>query len=222
MSVTPRIDVLQLSRCPDVAARFHARPREGRRQPIMDAQMEPAMLTELLRRARDGDADAARALFDAVYPHLRRIARARLRGGRRGALLDTGSLVNESYLRFASAGRLQIEDRVHFMRWAGRVMRSVIVDLTRRSLAERRGGGAPHLSLTTNMGKTALGEDQILRVHEALEDLATADARLAQVVEMRYFAGMTESEIAEALGISDRTVRRDWEKARLLLQEALS
>ena len=184
--------------------------------------MEPAGLTELLRRARGGNAEASQALFVAMYPLLRRMARARLRGGRRGALLDTGSLVNESYLRFASAGRLQIEDRVHFMRWAGRVMRSVIVDLTRRSLAERRGGGAQHLSLTTGMGKTTLGEDQILRVHEALDDLATADARLAQVVEMRYFGGMTEPEIAEALGISDRTVRRDWEKARLLLQEALS
>ena len=185
--------------------------------------MEPSGLTELIHRAQEGDAEAADALFAATYPQLRRLARARLRGGGREALLDTGSLVNESYLRFASAGHLRIEDRVHFMRWAGRVMRSVIIDIARRSQAERRGGGAHHVALTTKLGAHAThGEDEILRVHAALDELAAADARLAQVVEMRYFAGMTEMEIAQALGVTDRTVRRDWDKARLLLREALS
>jgi RNA polymerase sigma factor (TIGR02999 family) len=102
-------------------------------------------------------------------------------------------------------------------------MRSVIVDLARASLAERRGGAADHLPLNTTIGDSVVaGEQEVLRVHEALDGLAQYDGRLIQVVEMRYFAGMTETEIAEALGVTDRTVRRDWEKARLLLAQALA
>lgn len=99
-------------------------------------------LTNLIHRAQQGDPHAADALFDATYRDLRRIARQRLRAGGRQTFLDTGSLVSEAYLRFAEAGRLAIEDRIHFMRWAGRVMRSVIVDFARRRGADRRGGGA--------------------------------------------------------------------------------
>lgn len=180
-------------------------------------------LTELIQRAGNGDREAADALFDATYPTLKRMAHARLRGDARGvAMLDTGSLVNESYLRFAASGQLRIEDRVHFLRWASRVMRSVIVDLIRQHQAERRGGDHTHVVLTTHL---ALGgrqdADEILQVHEALDALAAADERLARVVEMRYFAGLTETEIAAALGLTERTVRRDWDKARLFLREAL-
>ena len=179
-------------------------------------------LTELIHRAQGGDGEAADSLFAATYGELRKLARARLRAGGRNTLLDTGSLVHESYLRFAGAGRLRLEDRVHFMRWAGRVMRSVIVDFARRRQADRRGGAAPHITLTTQIeARITGGEHEILRVHDALDELASLDARMAQVVEMRYFGGMTEPEIAEALGVTDRTVRRDWEKARLLLREAL-
>jgi RNA polymerase sigma factor (TIGR02999 family) len=182
----------------------------------------PGSLTELIHRAEKGDADAADALFAATYADLRKLARARLRGGGRHTLLDTTSLVHESYLRFARAGRLRLEDRLHFMRWAGRVMRSVIVDFVRHRQAERRGAGAERVTLTTGIGHLpTAGEQEILRVHEALDGVALLNARMAQVVEMRYFGGMTEPEIAEALGVTDRTVRRDWEKARLLLREAL-
>lgn len=184
--------------------------------------MVPARLTELIHRAQSGDDAAAHELFEATYPDLRRMARARLRHGGRNALLDTGSLVHESYLRFAASGELRIEDRVHFLRWAGRVMRSVIVDIARRCKADRRGGDAAHVTLTTRlMPHSRHREDEILRVHEALDELAAIDARLVQVVEMRYFGGLTDVEIAQALGVADRTVRRDWEKARLLLREAL-
>jgi RNA polymerase sigma factor (TIGR02999 family) len=131
--------------------------------------------------------------------------------------------VHESYLRFAGAGRLQLENRVHFLRWAGRVMRSIIVDFARRRLADRRGGGAIRLTLTTGLGVRAqAGASEILHVHDALDDLALRDARMAMVVEMRYFGGMTELEIADAVGVTERTVRRDWEKARLFLREALT
>jgi RNA polymerase sigma factor (TIGR02999 family) len=182
----------------------------------------PPDVTDLLHRAQAGDAAAADALFTATYGELRRLARARLRGGGRSALLDTTSLVHESYLRFVGAGSLRLENRVHFMRYAARVMRSVIVDYARRRDARRRGGGAAHVDLTLqNLGSVAVGARQILRVHEALEELAKLDARMAQVVELRYFAGMSEPEIAEALEVSVRTVRRDWEKARLWLAESL-
>jgi RNA polymerase sigma factor (TIGR02999 family) len=179
-------------------------------------------LTELIHRAQKGDVDAADRLFAALYDELNRLARARLRAGGRNTVLDTSSLVHESYLRFAAAGRLRLRDRSHFMHWAGRVMRSVIVDFARRRLAARRGGGMTRLTLTTAIGsRAAQGEEEIVRVHEALGEMAVHDPRMAAIVEMRYFAGMTETEIAEAVGVHERTVRRDWEKARLFLREAL-
>ena len=103
-------------------------------------------------------------------------------------------------------------------------MRSIIVDLVRQRQAERHGGGVLHITLTGDVIEQAalpVGEEHILRVHEALEELEKVDQRMAQVVEMRYFAGLNDAEIAGALGVSDRTVRRDWEHARLLLANAL-
>ncbi len=182
-----------------------------------------APLTDLLRRAQNGENDALRAVFDVTYEELRRMARNRLRPVKRDALLDTTSLVHECFMRFANAQQLRVEDRVHFFRYAGQVMRSVIVDLARASLAERRGGAANHVTLNTAIAEsTHAGEEQILRVHDALDELAQFDERLVRVVEMRYFAGMTEIEVAEALGLTERTIRRDWEKAKLLLAKALA
>jgi RNA polymerase sigma factor (TIGR02999 family) len=179
-------------------------------------------LTDLIRLARDGDETAMHRLFDAAYQDLRRLAHMRLTPNGRGVLLDTTALVHESYLRFANLDELKVTDRQHFLRYAANVMRSVIVDFVRERMAERRGGAVPHVTLNTQANVEEItGEDQILRVHEALDELSQLDGRLAQVVEMRYFAGMTENEIADALGVTDRTVRRDWEKARLLLAEAL-
>jgi len=180
-------------------------------------------LTDLILRAQEGDEAALRVVFDATYAELRGLARSRLSRGSRNALLDTTSLVHEAYLRFADSGRLRIGDRQHFLRYASHVMRSVIVDFVRERVALRRGGDAVHVTLNTEIGDGAslAGESEILNVHEALEELAQVDARLVQVVEMRYFAGMTEAEIATALGVNERTVRRDWQKARLLLAETL-
>jgi len=179
-------------------------------------------LTDLIHRAEKGDAAAADRLFAATYADLRKLARQRLARDRRNTLLDTTSLVHESYVRFATAGTLHLEDRVHFLRWAGHVMRSVIVDFARRRSAVRRGGGVAHITITTGLADGRAGSaEEILGVHEALEEIAAFDPRLAQVVELRYFGGLTEPEIAQALGVTDRTVRRDWEKARLLLRAAL-
>jgi RNA polymerase sigma factor (TIGR02999 family) len=163
-------------------------------------------------------------MYAGAYRELRQIAHARLRGGGRNVLLDTTALVNESYLRLAQSGLQAFPDRARFLVYAGRAMRSVIIDLVRRGQAERHGGGVSHLTLTGDAIEAARlpGNDEyILRVHEALDALAAVDERMAAVVEMRYFAGLTEAEIGEALGVTDRTVRRDWEQARLFLAEAL-
>ena len=165
------------------------------------------------------------SLFESSYDDLRKVARARLLRGPRGPLLDTTSLVHESFLRIASARNLKVQDRAHFFRYAAHVMRSVIVDTVRTRMAARRGGDAPHVTFTGRLLHAApsdSGEAEIVRVHEALDQLAQHDGRLAQLVELRYFAGLTDAEIAEALGTTDRTVRRQWEKARLLLHEALA
>jgi RNA polymerase sigma factor (TIGR02999 family) len=185
--------------------------------------VEELSLTDLIQRAQNGEAGALQSMFEVTYDELRLLARGRLQGGGRSASLDTTALVHECYLRFATAKRLSVEDRVHFFRYAGRAMRCVIVDLARGAVRTKRGSGAQPVSLSTTISEsTSAGEEQVLRVHEALEELAQVDPRLVQVVEMRYFAGLTEPEIAAALGLTDRTIRRDWEKAKLLLAEALA
>lgn len=179
-------------------------------------------ITELLRSARQGDADALAELFKALYPELRRIARHRLARDNRGTLLDTTALVHECYVKFAAAERLQPADRAHFLAYSAMAMRSIVVDFARARLTDRRGGNALHVTLDSALvDRLPGGEVEVLAVHEALDDLAALDVRMARVVEMRYFGGLTDLEIAEALDIGERTVRRDWEKARLLLASAL-
>ena len=175
-------------------------------------------ITELIRRVHAGDAASRDQLFAVAYAELRKLAHARLRDGGRNTVLDTTALVHESYLKFLNGGQLRAEDRRAFFAYASSVMRSIIIDTVRERQAQRRGGGAAKLTLSTHLLEAADGADaDVLRVHEALDVLAQAEPRLAQVVEMRYFGGYTESEIGETLGLTERTVRRDWEKARLLL-----
>jgi RNA polymerase sigma factor (TIGR02999 family) len=179
-------------------------------------------VTQLIAQAREGDRAAFDSLFGILYPELRRIAHARLARNVRDAMMDTTSLVHECYLKFAQAERLTPGDRIHFLSYSATVMRSIIVDAVRANQAERRGGDVQHVTLNTGVGEAlANPEDEILDVHAALEGLAKLDERLVRVVEMRYFGGMKDTEIAQALGLTDRTVRRDWEKARLLLAHAL-
>jgi RNA polymerase sigma factor (TIGR02999 family) len=179
-------------------------------------------ITQWLQRLRCGE-DAARAqLFAVAYEDLRRLARARLRDGGRGTLLETTALVHETFLRFQLAGQLRAEDRRAFFAYAAGVMRSVILNAVRERQALRRGGGAALLRLDTGIAAPLPGDERtIMRLHDALLALEHADARLARVVEMRYFGGFSEAEIADALGLTERTVRRDWEKARLVLARHL-
>jgi len=180
-------------------------------------------ITRLLRQARDGDTGARNALFAAAYPGLEQLARARLRDGGRNTLLDTRGLVHESYLRYVQGGALRAEDRRAFFAFASQVMRSVIVSSARERAAQKRGAGQRPLTLPTQVAEELpQGEDEILRVHDALESLEQVDARLAQVVQMRYFGGYSEQEIAETLEVTDRTVQRLWLKARLMLRAAIA
>ncbi|HJS89191.1 MAG TPA: ECF-type sigma factor [Steroidobacteraceae bacterium] len=179
-------------------------------------------VTLLIRRAQQGDREAAERAFALLYADLRVLARRRLSRSRRNAVLETTELVNEVYLRLARAESIRAQDRAGYLAYASRAMRSVIVDLVRARLTARRGGGAHCLTLSTSVSNhVASGEDEIIRVHEALEELAAVDARVVRVVEMRYFAGLSQEEVAAALGVTERTVRRDWEKARMLLAAAL-
>jgi RNA polymerase sigma factor (TIGR02999 family) len=179
-------------------------------------------VTALLNRARDNDRSAIDALFELLYDDLRRLARSRLAVSGHLTLLNTESLVHEAYLRFQQAGRITLNDREHFLAYAATTLRSVVVDFVRKRNAERRGGKVTHVTLDTEVSEQlGASDDEILDVHEALAELAKVDARLVRVVEMRYFAGLSVNEIAAALDVTDRTVRRDWEKARVLLAAML-
>ncbi len=178
-------------------------------------------LTGELREAANGDQSALANVFASLYPDLRAMARRQLARGPRDQLLDTTALVHESFLKLIEAQRLQAEDRGHFLAYSARVMRSVVVDTVRERQAQRRGGGLAHITLNTGLIDADSGEDEILGVHDALEALGQFDERMVMVVEMRYFAGLTEAEIALALDVTERTVRRIWQRARLWLAERL-
>ena len=179
-------------------------------------------VTELIDRARAGDSAAFDQIFELLYPELRQVAHRRLSRGADDPLIGTTALVNECYLKLLQRKSLSTADRAHFLAYSATVMRSIIVDAARNAQTERRGGGAQHVDIDDELADSlAAPADEIMDVHVALEELAKVDPRLVSVVEMRYFAGMSDDEIGEALSLSSRTVRRDWDKARLLLAHAL-
>jgi RNA polymerase sigma factor (TIGR02999 family) len=178
-------------------------------------------ITNLIARARAGDRSALGGLFEAVYPELRRIAHTRLRRGFPDPDLGTTALVNECYLKLREAQRLDSSDREHFFAYSASAMRSIVVDIARAKATQRRGANAVHTTLDDELPGDQAAEDEILRVHEALEEIGQLEPRLVRLVEMRYFVGMSDAEIAAALDITERTVRRDWQKGRILLAAAL-
>jgi len=189
---------------------------------LVEGGTQGVQVAALLAAVRRGEAGAVDELFSLLYPELRQMAHARLRRSGHLTLLDTTGLVHEAYLRLFKAGSLDAEDRMQFMAYAARVMRSVVVDFVRRRAADRRGGDAVHIGLDDVAGGVAdPRETEVMRIDEALQELAAIDERLVRVVEMRYFAGMTEEQVADALGLSRRSVTRDWEKARMFLAVAL-
>ncbi|MEM1055386.1 MAG: ECF-type sigma factor [Bacteroidota bacterium] len=170
----------------------------------------------------DVSADAPGAveeLFPVVYDELRQIARARLRAHPAVATLDTVALVNEAYVRLVDGTRVTLKDRSHFFALAARAMRFTLVDYARRRAAEKRGGGAVHVTLDERINGTAEEERaaEVLALDESLRRLAEVDERAARVVECRFFGGLTVEETAEAMDLSPRTVKREWQKARLWL-----
>ncbi len=178
--------------------------------------------TLLLRQAGDGDAGAAERLYAHVYEALRTLAQRRLRAYRPGETLDTTSLVHEAYLKLVDGARVAPTDRPHFLALAARAMRFVLVDYARARTAEKRGGAAEPLSL----GAVQLAAEEraadLLALDEALDRLRLQSDRLADVVEYRFFGGLTYPEIAEATGHSVATVERDWTRARAWLYRALA
>lgn len=190
----------------------------------VDEAAEPP-ITRLLAQAAGSDRQALDAVYESLYPELKAVARSRLRQQGRADQMNTTLLVHESFIRLVSARGLRLLDRHHFFAYAAKTMRHIIIDDAREQLAERRGGGAAHLSLGAEA--EAVADDNanssadLLSVDAALKTLENIDPALAELVEMRYFGGYSEVEVGELLGITERTVRRRWDKARAWLYVAL-
>ena len=180
-------------------------------------------VTQLLAQARSGDAAARGAAYELVYAELKRLAHREL-ARQRGATLCTTALVHEAYVRL-SGSDVAPDDRRHLIALGARAMRFVLVDHARRALAQKRDGQLQ--SLTVTDGACGVGDERnpnaadVLALDQALQRLGALDARLVQVVEWRFFGGMSEPEIAAELGITERTVQRDWRRARAFLHHEL-
>ena len=184
-------------------------------------------ITRLLSAARGGDRAASDALFDSVYRELHRLAHIQLNSrGRPGDTLDTTALVHEAYLRLAQPAGLSAEDRAHFFNLAARVMRNVVVDYARRRDAAKRSGEIVSIEVGGPAEPVAEGDARltgdILALDAALERLEAESPRLARLVELRFFAGLSFIEIGEVQGMTERTAKRDWRKARAFLLAELS
>lgn len=184
----------------------------------MESAQQPEV-TRLLARARAGDADAMGAIYSAVYDELKRAARLQLR--RMQDNFETTALVHEAYLKLGSA-QLAAQDRNHLLALSARAMRQVLVDDARARKADKRGGDQCALTLgaVADAGNAAALE--VLKLDELLESLHRLDERAAQVVELRYFGGYTEVEVAGMLDISESTLRRDWRRARAFLMKEMA
>lgn len=185
-----------------------------------DLHDDSTSITRLLADLRAGRREAFDQIVPLVYHELRRTARREL-AVRPSDTLSTTALVHELYLKLSRSTNADWHNEAHFLSVAAIAMRHILVDHARRRIADKRGGAQRVVTLDDNLVATDAQAESLLELHEALEHLATLDERLARVVECRFFGGMTEIQTAEALGVTERTVRRDWVKARALLYRAL-
>jgi RNA polymerase sigma-70 factor, ECF subfamily len=182
---------------------------------------EPGDVTKLLAQMQ-GDRQSAALLFPFVYRELRRVAAGMMRQEREGHTLQPTAVVHEAYIRLMAGNHPTLENRAHFFALTARAMRQVLVDHARRKLSAKRGGEMSHnVELDDNLALTAQQSEEVLAIHEALERLQELDSRQARIVEMHYFAGNAVEEIASALGIGERTVKRELQFARLFLRQQL-
>jgi RNA polymerase sigma factor (TIGR02999 family) len=179
-------------------------------------------LTELLTEWSKGKQQAGNQLIEAVYDHLRRLASRYLRLESPGNLMDTTALVHELYMKLCSSGSVQWQDRGHFFAVAARQLRRILVDYARSERSEKRGGKFFRVSLSAASNLASPVTMDILEIDEALQELEALDRRAAAAIELRFFVGLKESEIAEALGISLVTLHRDWRTARAWLLSRLN
>lgn len=178
-------------------------------------------ITRLLGALGNGEPQAEARLMDLTYRELRKIARGHLRRERSTRSLQTTDLVHEAYLRLVDQAATTWRDRVHFFQFAAHVMRQILIDHARKRHADKRGGGVPVISLDKALDIACARSGDLLVLEEALGRLQHVDSRQCQVIEMRFFAGMSEDEIAEVLGVSVRTVDRDWRMARAWLYKEI-
>lgn len=181
----------------------------------------PADVTRFLIAWREGDDRAPGKLFTLLYRELRALAHLQLRGRRSPQSLATTALVHEAYLKLANHSRLDLRDRGHFMALAARAMRQIVVDHARRRTADKRGGYAVADVLDEGRATAGAPTVDVLALDEALSRLEQVEVRLSRIVEMRFFAGLSVEETAAALGLSERTVKREWQKARAFLYAEL-
>lgn len=184
-------------------------------------QTGPSDVTELLALARNGDQAALERVFPLVYDELRRVAGYQLRGERGGHTLQPTALVNEAYMKLVRSPGVDWRDRAHFVAIAARAMRQVLVDHARRRDAAKRGGDMQQTTLSGVPLGVDMNSEELLALDEALNRLDALEPRLRQVVEYKFFGGLTDKETAELLGVTPRTAQRDWAKARAWLYREL-
>lgn len=177
----------------------------------------PGKITRLLREIREGDSGAFDRLMPLVYDELRQIARRQLRGERSDHTLDTSALTHEVYLKLVGESEVDWENRAHFFVLAARAMRQILIDHARKRNAQKRGGNWTRTTLSSRNLRVEVQMGELIDLDEGLRRLHEIDERASRVVELRFFGGMTEDEVAEVLDISTRTVQRDWRKARAWL-----
>lgn len=185
-------------------------------------EAEAHEITRLLLAWNEGHADVLDRLMPLVYDELRRIARRQMRRERAGHTLQTTALIHEAYVRLIDAHAVSWQGRAHFFGLAAQAMRRILVDFARERDAQKRGGAAQQVSLDEVMTVTPGLDEDFVALDEALRALADADERKCRVVEMRFFAGLTEQEIAAVLNLSEETVRRDWRLAKAWLRRYLT